>query len=378
MYHNMIQAVLFLISITAVAALNVGTALYNHVDIMYDTPWTEKDMLMVHSRMLIENLIPKNVVDGNAFLSYIKLIIKTSETIVNDQTRRIAMVSVADAIGGYMQGVMLPHVNQKYYNGHESFEVTNELHALLRKIKFILDTDGRGWMTPVDIIGRSTTTAADKDDDLIVVDEEADNPCAALLLYDVPSDGRPAAVPMPAFDDNSNPGSLAFPFAVGKRLFAVNRPWTAADDRRPLLVRYYRLAAGCTSSAPEQFRADINRWLDEAVVPLLANRRRRWYPVLAGAYRVVLAAAKAASNGTAAVDGRPKCGTTASTTTAATAATNDSGDDLMRVSCDDGPDSRVPNSNVPLAVILVSLVLIWIMYACVFEKKQQSETFTAV
>jgi hypothetical protein len=135
MYHNIIQAVLFLISITAVAALNVGTALYNHVDIMYDTPWTEKDMLMLHSRMLIENLIPKNVVDGNAFLSYIKLIIKTSETIVNDQTRRIAMVSVADAIGGYMQGVMLPHVNQKYYNGHEIFEVINELRALLRKMK---------------------------------------------------------------------------------------------------------------------------------------------------------------------------------------------------------------------------------------------------
>jgi hypothetical protein len=254
------------------------------------------------------------------------------------------------------------------------------LHAVTQRTcvllhRFILDTDGRGWMTPVDI-GRSTTTTADKDDDdLIIIDEEADNPCAALLLYGVPSDGQPAAVPMPTFDDNSNPGSLAFPFAVGKRLFAVNRPWTAADDRRPLLVRYYRLAAGCTSSAPEQFRADINRWLDEVVAPLLANRRR-WYPVLAGASRVVLAAAKAASNGTAAVDGRPKCGTMASTTTTATAATNDNGDDAMRRSCDDGPDSRVPNSNVPLAVILVSLVLIWIMYACVFEKKQQSETFT--
>ena len=99
-------------AITAVASINVGTALYNHADDMYDTLWTEKDMLMLHSRMLIENLIPKIVVDGNAFLSYIKLIIKTLETIVNDQTRRIAMVSVADAIEGYMHGVMLPHVNQ--------------------------------------------------------------------------------------------------------------------------------------------------------------------------------------------------------------------------------------------------------------------------
>ncbi|XP_026806766.1 uncharacterized protein LOC113549588 [Rhopalosiphum maidis] len=371
MYHNMIQAVIFLISITAVASINVGTALYNHVDNMYDTQWTKIDMLMLHSRMLIENLIPKNVIDGNTFLGYTKLIIKTSETIANDQTRRIAMISVADAIGGYLHGVMLPRVNQEYYKGHESYKVTNELHALLRKIKFILDTDGRGWMTPVDT-GRSITTTADEDDDLI--DEETDNPCAALLLSGVPSDdGRPAAVPMPAFDDNLNPGSLAFPFTVGKRLFAVDRPWTASDDRRPLLVRYYRLAAGCTSSAPDQFRADLNRWLDEVVVPLLANRRR-WYPVLAGASRVVLAAAKAASNGTAPVDGRPKCGAAAWTTTTAAASTNDN--DMMRRSCDDGPDSRVPNSNVPLAVILVSLVLVWIVYACVFGKKQQSQTFT--
>ncbi|XP_026806467.1 uncharacterized protein LOC113549388 [Rhopalosiphum maidis] len=374
MYHNMIQAVVFLISITVVASINVGTALYNHVDILtYDTQWSKKDMLMLHSRMLIENLIPKNVIDGNTFLGYTKLIIKTSETIANDQTRRIAMISVADAIGGYLHGVMLPRVNQEYYKGHESYKVTNELHALLRKIKFILDTDGRGWMTPVDT-GRSITTTADEDDDLI--DEETDNPCAALLLSGVPSDdGRPAAVPMPAFDDNLNPGSLAFPFTVGKRLFAVDRPWTASDDRRPLLVRYYRLAAGCTSSAPDQFRADLNRWLDEVVVPLLANRRR-WYPVLAGASRVVLAAAKAASNGTAPVDGRPKCGAAARTTTTAAASTNDNGDDMMRRSCDDGPDSRVPNSNVPLAVILVSLVLVWIVYACVFGKKQQSQTFT--
>ena len=246
------------------------------------------------------------------------------------------------------------------------------LHVVIQRTcvflpRFILDTDGRGWMTPVDT-GRSTTTTADKDEDLI--DEETDNPCAALLPYGVPSDGRSATVPMPTFDDNLNPGSLAFPFAVGKRLFAVDRPWMAADDRRPLLVRYYRLAAGCTSSAPEQFRADINRWLNEVVVPLLANRRR-WYPVLAGASRVVLTAAKAASNGTAAVGGRPKRGATVSTT-----ATNDNGDDMRR-SCDDGPDSRVPNSNVPLAVILVSLVLIWITYCCVFVKKQQQpQTFT--
>jgi hypothetical protein len=133
-HNNMIQAVLLLLSITAVASLNVSSELYKHVDNLYDTPWTKKDVLMLHGRMLIENLIPKNVVDGNAFFGYIKLTVTTTETIVNDQTRRIAMISVAGAIGGYMHLVMLPHVNQEHYKEHESFEVTNELHALLQKI----------------------------------------------------------------------------------------------------------------------------------------------------------------------------------------------------------------------------------------------------
>jgi len=43
----------------------------------------------------------------------------------------------------------------------------------------------------------------------------------------------------------------------------------------------------------------MHRWLEEVVVPLLANRRR-WYPVLAGASRVVRAVARAVGNGTVA------------------------------------------------------------------------------
>lgn len=163
-----------------------------------------------------------------------------------------------------------------------------------------MDTDGRGWTAPVDI-GRPTVTSSgigDDDDDRIY--EEEENPCAALLHSgEPPADGQSATVLLPVFDDNSYPGSLAFPFTVGKRLFPVDRPWTGSDDRRPLLIRYYRLAAGCTSSAPLQFRSDMHRWLDEVVVPLLADRHR-WYPVLAGASRVVRAAARAVGNGTVA------------------------------------------------------------------------------
>lgn len=158
---------------------------------------------------------------------------------------------------------------------------------------------------------------------------------------------------------------------VGKRLFSVDRPWMSDDDHGPLLVRYYRLAVGCTSPAPEQFRVDMHRWLDSVVVPLLADRNQ-WFPVLAGASRVVRAAAAAASVDVTAV-GRSK----RKVTTEPTVANDDGGDGDVRRSCDDGTDGQVPNVNVSLAVILLSLLSTWLSFwAFGFERQSQTVTYS--
>jgi len=224
-------------------------------------------------------------------------------------------------------------------------------------------------MTPVDVTAADITKNDDTDRPIF---EESVNPCAALLQTSPDSDAD--AVPLPAFDDNKNPGSLAFPFVVGQRLFPVDMPWLSADDRRPLLVRYYRLAVGCTSSAPQQFQANMHQWLDSVVVPLLADRHR-WFPVLAGATRVVTAAAKAAKaagvNET--LGGRHKRKATTNASTESNAA-NDVGDEEIRRSCDDGPDGRVPNSNVSLAVILFSHLFAWLLFWAFGSSERQSQT----
>lgn len=118
-----------------------------------------------------------------------------------------------------------------------------------------------------------------------------------------------------------------------------------------IIYRYYRLAVGCTSAAPHQFRLEFHRWLDSTVVPLLTDHRR-WYPVLAGASRVVRAAAKAA-----AVEAKMDAGSrhkrrVAVKTTAA--------DDEVR--CNGEPDFPLS-----LAIILASLWSIWVSYWALYS-----------
>jgi hypothetical protein len=47
------------------------------------------------------------------------------------------MVMVADAFGGYMYGVLLVKVKASYYEGRVSFDVTNTLYGIMRKIKYV-------------------------------------------------------------------------------------------------------------------------------------------------------------------------------------------------------------------------------------------------
>lgn len=61
--------------------------------VMYKT-LAKDDVVKLPDWMLVDLLILKNVVDGKEFFDYVKLILKTSGTIVSDQTRRMAMVSI--------------------------------------------------------------------------------------------------------------------------------------------------------------------------------------------------------------------------------------------------------------------------------------------
>lgn len=113
---------------------NVGTALYKRSDLT--RTWTEQEATRLHGRMLVDQLLPRSDVDdGVAFLDHMKLIMSKSKMIENEDVRKHIMVMIADAMGGYMHGVLLVKVKASYYEGRVGFDVTNTLYRIMRKIK---------------------------------------------------------------------------------------------------------------------------------------------------------------------------------------------------------------------------------------------------
>lgn len=113
--------------------INVGTTLYGKRDLTKF--WTDQEASGLQCRAIVEQLLPRRVPDGAAFLNYVKLIVDQSELIDSGKCKRRTMVAVADVIGGYMFGVLLPKIKEKYYEGRAPYNVTNKLYEIMRKIK---------------------------------------------------------------------------------------------------------------------------------------------------------------------------------------------------------------------------------------------------
>lgn len=113
--------------------VNVGTALYGKSDLSKN--WTDEDVIKLRIRMVVEQLLPNRIPDGAVFIKYFELIVNRSEMIIeSEKTRRQTIVMIADVIGGYMYGVLLPQIKMSYYDGRVDFNVTNKLYGIMRKI----------------------------------------------------------------------------------------------------------------------------------------------------------------------------------------------------------------------------------------------------
>lgn len=130
---------LMLTSLTVSAAqvevsINVGTTLYNKRDLTKF--WTKQEATRLQCRAIVDQLIPRRIPNGTAFINYLQNITHYSKFIIDSEnSRTLIMVAVADAIGGYMFGVLLPKIKASYYEDRVSYDLVYKLYGIMRKIK---------------------------------------------------------------------------------------------------------------------------------------------------------------------------------------------------------------------------------------------------
>lgn len=133
--HIILGFVLSLISATHTGSpLNVGTVLYRKHDLIQ--VWTEQEAIRLQGRMIVDQLLPRQIPDGATFIEYVKLIMKKSAIIDSEDTENNTKIMVADIIGGYIQTMLLFKTKTSYYEGYNmNFKFISWLYEMMRKIK---------------------------------------------------------------------------------------------------------------------------------------------------------------------------------------------------------------------------------------------------
>lgn len=134
MNRHVLGFVLSLISTTHIGnPLNVGTVLYRKHDLVQI--WTDQEAIRLQGRMIVDQLLPRQISDGATFIKYVKLIMDKSAIIDSEDTENYTRIIVADIIGGYMHSVLLFKVKTSYYEGYIDFNFISWLYGMMRKIK---------------------------------------------------------------------------------------------------------------------------------------------------------------------------------------------------------------------------------------------------
>ncbi|VVC30009.1 Hypothetical protein CINCED_3A016216 [Cinara cedri] len=265
-------------------AANFGTTLYTKSDV--EKHWTDTELIALQCRMLIGWLIPTKIPDnGETFLAYFDLIKNHTTKINSLAIRKRTMIIIVDAIGGYMHTKMLPQFKLFYYDGKMKYSTMKRLHDLLKAIKHVLGTDGRGWAKPT--AGIRDPPYPEADDRLVrfFVPTEETKYCGGVDAgpYVPPANdngtGRESAPPL--FDENTRPHSLVIPWQpLRPVLYSVR---DASCHRA--LFDYCVRSVYSGRHDHEAVRRHVGQWLDAAVGPLVTPEAAtgRWYPALWGA-----------------------------------------------------------------------------------------------
>ncbi|XP_044260644.1 uncharacterized protein LOC123008719 [Tribolium madens] len=273
------------------ADLNVGTTVFTKADRAREC-WTSENVALLASRMILEDLLPCPsvlIIDSNEFVTdlieYFRLILEIVRKETHGKTKHITLVALMDLLGGYLHHAVLPISKYAFYAGLIDYDSIAKLLGLFDEFKLFLRTNGHGWTKPlaqnfdnfeIRLLPLQSPTPEKADcDNLIFV--QGDQP-----QNNEKSEHCAATIPLPFFDSNTRPSSIALP-TKSCPLHNIE-----ANTSSYLVMNFFVTSYKCLqlkkSENINKFQCDFVHWIDEQIVPRLTDET--FYAAFGGILRV--------------------------------------------------------------------------------------------
>ncbi|XP_012145386.1 uncharacterized protein LOC100879460 isoform X1 [Megachile rotundata] len=299
---------------------NIGTVLFEKSDAAKQC-WTTEDFIILNSRWMFQELLPKSMVPQVKVLNYendryiallmdyFHICLESVRKLSLGKTKHLMLKALADTMGGYLQVYILPYTKHSYYAGNIKYRNARKLFELHEQLKLFLRSNGAGWLKP------SREIRHGKIPSIVITPPRTSVACQGIITYPASSDyskrelqrftfskkkrhpskhklhknSSPAedsiVIPLPFLDDEVEPNSIALPFK-SESLMSLHSERSAF-----VLVKYYIASVKCivsksgSKTGVEAFNQELYSWLQQSVQRHLDDDK--WYPGFGGVLRVI-------------------------------------------------------------------------------------------
>ncbi|CAK9801060.1 hypothetical protein ANTQUA_LOCUS2685 [Anthophora quadrimaculata] len=366
---------------------NIGTVLFEKYDAVKHC-WTTEEFIILNSRRMFQDLLPKVKVlncENDRYIAllmdYFHICLESVRKLSIGKTKHLMLKALADTMGGYLQVYILPITRHSYYAGNIKYRNAKKLFELYEQLKLFLRSNGDGWLSPSKEIRHAKIPT------IVITPPRSSVACDGIITYPASSSDygkreiehftfkkkkrlspkhkaknesatneEPIIIPLPFLDDDVQPNSIALPF---KR-----------DNLQPLcsersafaLVKYYIASVKCITSKTkakkelDAFNQQFYDWLEQSVQRHLDDMK--WYPAFGGVLRVITSLEEAGA-GTGPTKGR-KSGTYQMMPKTGTRLTVESQEGVPALYKDEETGITLGTTEL-ISIAVVSALLVWLL-----------------
>ncbi|KOC65089.1 hypothetical protein WH47_04679 [Habropoda laboriosa] len=162
---------------------NIGTVLFEKCDAAKHC-WTTEEFIILNSRRMFQDLLPKVKVlncENDRYIAllmdYFHICLESVRKLSIGKTKHLMLKALADTMGGYLQVYILPLTRHSYYAGNIKYRNARKLFELYEQLKLFLRSNGAGWLS------RSKEIRHAKISTIVITPPRSSVACDGIITY---------------------------------------------------------------------------------------------------------------------------------------------------------------------------------------------------